>query len=53
MYQNIRVSKVVKLGNSLALTIPKEMCEELRIKKGTYVGIQLKEDYLIIKKVLK
>ena len=53
MFQNISVSKVVKLGNSLALIIPKEMCEELKIKKGTYVGIQLKENSLIIKKVLK
>jgi len=53
MSQNISVSKVVKLGNSLALVIPKEMCEELKIKKDTYVGIQLKEDILIVKKVLK
>lgn len=53
MSQNISVSKVVKLGNSLAIVIPKEMCEDLNIKKGTYLGIQLKGDNIIIKKVLK
>ena len=53
MSDNIDVSKVIKLGNSLAIVIPKEICEKLNIRKGVHLGIQLEEDKIIIKKVGK
>lgn len=53
MVEGINISKVIRLGNSLALVIPKEVCKELNIKKGNYLAIQLKENSMIIKKVGK
>ena len=53
MVEDITISKVIKLGNSLAIVIPKEVCDELDIKKGHYLAIQIEEDSMIIKKVGK
>ena len=53
MVEGINISKVIKLGNSLALVIPKGICEELNIKKGNYLAIQIEEKKMIIKKVGK
>ncbi len=53
MVEDINISKVIKLGNSLAIVIPKEFCEKLNIRKGIRLGVQLEEDKLIIKKVGK
>jgi AbrB family looped-hinge helix DNA binding protein len=51
MVEGINISKVIQLGNSLALVIPKEICEDLEIKKGSYLAIQIEEESMIIKKV--
>ena len=51
MSHKVNISKVIKLGNSLAMVIPKEICEELNIKQGYFLGIQLKGNEIIIKKV--
>lgn len=53
MVEDINISKVIKLGNSLALVIPKIICEELDIKKGNYLAIQTEGRKMIIKKVGK
>lgn len=53
MSDKVKISRVIKLGNSLAIVIPKEICEQLNIKKGKYLGIILEEDKIIIKKALE
>lgn len=53
MVEDINISKVIKLGNSLALVIPKNICEELDIKKGNYLAIQIEGRKMIVKKVGK
>lgn len=45
------ISKVIKVGNSLALTIPKQMLMAAGILKGDYVLITLREDGLRINKM--
>lgn len=53
MSKKVDVSKVIKLGKSLSLVIPKDICEEMNINKGNYLAIQLEGDRIIIKKVGK
>ncbi|MHA2128149.1 MAG: AbrB/MazE/SpoVT family DNA-binding domain-containing protein [Promethearchaeota archaeon] len=53
MVEEINISKVIKLGNSLAIVIPKEICKKLHISKGFHLGIQLEGNKIIIKKVGK
>jgi len=51
MSHKVNISKVIRLGKSLAMVIPKEICEDLNIKQGNFLGVQLKGDEIIIKKV--
>ena len=53
MLKKVDVSKVIKLGKSLAIVIPKEICEVLNIKKGNFLAIQLEGNKIIVKKVGK
>jgi len=38
-------------GSSYTITLPKDMCEKLGIKDGTYVAIKKKGDSIIIRPV--
>jgi len=43
--------KVVKVGNSLRITIPKEIADATRLKEGDLVGISLDNGRIIVRKV--
>ena len=43
-------TKVAKVGNSLAIRIPKEIAEYLHLKEGTETWIQPEGDKLVIEK---
>jgi AbrB family looped-hinge helix DNA binding protein len=43
--------KVVKIGNSLRVTIPKEIAEAVDLKKGNMVEVYLDDDKIIIRKL--
>jgi AbrB family looped-hinge helix DNA binding protein len=43
--------KVVKIGNSLRVTIPKEITEAVDLKKGNMVEVYLDDDKIIIRKL--
>jgi len=45
--------KVVKVGNSLRITIPGEIAESMRIRAGDVVGISLDDNRMIVRKILK
>lgn len=45
--------KVVKVGNSLRITIPKEIAEAIKLKVGDVVGISLDNSRIIIRKISK
>jgi putative addiction module antidote len=42
--------KVVKVGNSLRVTIPKEIAESLKLRAGDTVGVSLDDDRITIRK---
>jgi AbrB family looped-hinge helix DNA binding protein len=43
--------KVVRVGNSLRITIPKEIAEALKLSEGDMVGISLTNNEFIVKKL--
>lgn len=43
--------KVVKIGNSLRITIPKEIAESLKLQTGDVVGISLDDTRIIVRKI--
>ena len=43
--------KVVKVGNSLRITIPKEIAEALNLKVGDLVGVSLDDDQIVVRKI--
>lgn len=45
--------KVVKIGNSLRVTIPKEITEAINLKAGNVVEVFLDDSRIIICKVLE
>lgn len=45
--------KVVKVGNSLRVTIPKEIAEAIEVKAGDLVNISLENSRIIICKASK
>jgi len=45
--------KVVKVGNSLRITIPKEIAEAIKLKVGDVVGISLDNSRIIVRKISK
>ena len=43
--------KVVKIGNSLRMTIPKEIAEALNLAEGNVVGVSLDDCRIIVRKI--
>jgi putative addiction module antidote len=43
--------KVVKIGNSLRITIPKEVAEAINLKAGDLVDISLENNCIIVHKI--
>jgi putative addiction module antidote len=43
--------KLVKVGNSLRITIPKEIVEALGLKEGDILGISLTDSQISIRKL--
>jgi putative addiction module antidote len=43
--------KIVKVGNSLRVTIPKEIVEAVRLKAGDSVNIWLERNQIVIGKI--
>ncbi|MDG6988259.1 MAG: AbrB/MazE/SpoVT family DNA-binding domain-containing protein [Nitrososphaerota archaeon] len=43
--------KVVKVGNSLRMTIPKEVCRALSLSEGSTVGIVVSDSTFHVRKV--
>jgi putative addiction module antidote len=43
--------KLVKVGNSLRITIPKEIVEALGLKEGDTLGISLTDSQISIRKL--
>ena len=42
--------KAAQVGNSLKVTIPKELCEHLDLKKGDSVSMWVDNSHIIIEK---
>jgi putative addiction module antidote len=42
--------KVAQVGNSLRVTLPKEICEHLNIEKGDPVSMWVDDSHIIIEK---
>jgi putative addiction module antidote len=42
--------KVVKVGNSLRITIPKELIRAMNLKVGDTVALTLETDYIAVRK---
>lgn len=42
--------KIVKIGNSLRVTIPKEIAEAVRLRVGDLVSISLENSQIIVSK---
>lgn len=45
--------KLVKIGNSLRMTIPVEVVEAMKIKEGDTLTVDVQGDAIIVKKVEK
>jgi len=43
--------RVVKVGNSLRVTIPREIARSMKLKAGDTVGISLTDDKAVIRKL--
>jgi putative addiction module antidote len=43
--------KVVRVGNSLRITIPKEVVDALELREGDTVGITLTDSEFMVKKI--
>jgi putative addiction module antidote len=43
--------KLVKIGNSLRVTIPKEIIEALSLKEGDTLGVTLSNSEILIRKI--
>lgn len=43
--------KVVKVGNSLRITIPKEIADSMKIRAGDVVGITLDDKRMIVRRI--
>ena len=43
--------KVVKIGNSLRITVPKEVCKSMKLFEGSTVGIMLTNGDFRVRKI--
>lgn len=43
--------KLVKIGNSLRVTIPKEITEALSLKEGDTLGVTLNNSEILMRKI--
>lgn len=43
--------KVVKIGNSLRMTIPREICKSMKLQEGSTVGVILTNGDFKVKKI--
>lgn len=43
--------KVTRIGNSLRMTIPKEVVEALEIKEGDLLGVTVTDGDMLVKKL--
>ncbi len=49
---NMWVKKIIKVGDSLAVTIPYPLCEALKIVRGDFVFVfLLQDDKIILQKI--
>ena len=44
------IRKIIKLHNSLSMTIPSEFVKKLDLKKGEYLNLRLYDNKIVIKK---
>ena len=42
------VQKIIKHGNSLAVVIPAQICQQLKIARGDFVVLMLPNQYVIM-----
>ena len=45
--------KVVKIGNSLRITIPKEIVESMKLRAGDTVGVSLSNNEIVVRRITK
>lgn len=50
--QNIRVQEVVKLGQTLGVTLTNEMLDQLKLVEGEKVHVEVREHELVIRKII-
>lgn len=43
--------RVVKIGNSLRITVPKEIADFLKLKRGDTVGISLSDSEMMVRRI--
>jgi len=43
--------KAVKIGNSIKVTIPQEICEALGLKEGNILGVSINDSQVIVRKL--
>lgn len=53
MKEKVFIRKTIKIGRSLAVTIPKDIIDELNIEKGDDLKIQKDEEEIRIAKYFK
>lgn len=51
--QTIRARRVIKAGNTLAVTIPRNICRELKINRGDIVTIGVQDESHFVVRVLR
>ena len=53
MDKPIRLTKIIKVGSSLAFVIPAYVCRELLLRRGDYLDLVISDQDTIIAKRLK
>lgn len=43
--------KAVKIGNSIKVTIPQEICEALGVKEGNILGVSVDDSRVVVRKL--
>lgn len=50
--QNIRVQEIVKLGETLGVTLTHEVLDQLKLVEGEKVHVEVREHELVIRKII-